>query len=296
MASRFSGPGSLWKTSWKGRVPFRGMCCVEEFATDIAGQSYDAPGILPLVPLSGFFLGVVAAFDSLPAAPEVMVQNGDVANEGYLLQALELPAGQLSFRFDVFDGAASTANVIVGMGVIPVTPGFIETAYYRIIVGFSPPTGGFPNGEIYMRVERDIGGPATAALAAPYVNTTPRLRVGRSGASALLVPNCIHGLVAGTAPWADSTAFRTQANAWMAQVEAESQIVAVPDAAVPIPVVNTNGWRANNPAIGPGVAPNPWLPFVGAVNLVYANGAGRSLTVSCDQALFEQELEGFPYV
>lgn len=30
-SARFKGPGSLWKTSWKGKRPLLQLCCLEGF-------------------------------------------------------------------------------------------------------------------------------------------------------------------------------------------------------------------------------------------------------------------------
>lgn len=296
-APRFRNAGTLWKSGWKKNVDYQEMCCFSDFNFDLFGQRYSsAPGILPIVPANGFFLGMVVGLRQMPAGTEPLVENGNVANEGYRLEIAPVDATNFNFVFTVFDGAGVAATVSAPGTIISLSPGFVDRILFRVSVAFFPPTGGFPNGRII--IISDAGGSSgLVALAAPYVNTDPQLRVGVTTAAALLAPNCIHGIVGGEAPWASEVTFGGISQQWRFQVEEEYQIVAFPDATPPVPVTNQHGWRANNPVLGP-IAPNPLLPFIGADNLVYGNMAplARSLDVDCEQpSLFQTTLAQFPY-
>lgn len=294
---RFQGSGGLWKSSWRGQTPYTEMCCFADFNFDIAGQFYESPlGLLPIVPAAGFFMGIVVGLSEMPGGTEPLVQNGNVANEGYRVDIVPIDATNFNFVFTVFDGAGAAAVATAPGTIEGLSQGFVDRVLFRLFLAFIPPDGGNPDGQIL--AVSDTGGSAgLAPLSAPYVNTAPQLRVGRVTGSALLAPSCIHGIVAGTAPWAALGNVLGVAGLWRDQVELEYQIVEVPDSDPPVPIVNTNGWRANNPVLGP-VAPSPLLPFVGAASLVYGNAGplARSLDVICQQpSLFQETLGQFPY-
>lgn len=297
-APRFRNAGSLWKSGWKKNVDYTEMCCFSDFNFDLFGQRYSsAPGILPIGPANGFFMGLVVGLKEMPAGTQPLVQNGNVANEGYLIEIAPVDATTFNFVFTVFDGAGVAASVSIGGSIagLLANAGLVDRVLFRLSVAFFPPDGGNPNGQI--AIDNDIGGgPATASLATPYVNTAPQLRVGAVTGAALLAPNCIHGIVGGEAAWPSVAAFDGVGTLWRAQVQEEYQIVAFPPSTLITPT-NQHGWRANSPVVGP-VAPNPLLPFIGSDNLVYGNMAplARSLDVDCEQpSLFEADLRAFPY-
>ena len=61
--ARFTGPGSLWKTSWKGKVAFSELCCFAGF--DRAVNWYEDPGgALDITPADGQWINLIASIDA----------------------------------------------------------------------------------------------------------------------------------------------------------------------------------------------------------------------------------------
>jgi len=327
---RFKSAGTQWKSSWKGRVPFTEMCCIDGFnQSGITGNWYqDLGGVLPLVPASGFFISAVVGIGSLPlpggSGTAVIASNGNVAGEGWELVAFDgalTPAGDptVGFAFRVYDGVGITAVVLQGgAGVYAIennSGGGIEPQLgvdqllFRIFAWFEAP-GAFTDGAINIAVEGTSQGPMVA-LAAPYVNTDPRFFMGvGQGLNPFLAPNCIQGLVGGDGIPSGTTVadmdsviagdVPTDFPGWIHEVglgftqlgdnqfddAAENQIVA-PTGGTFVPTLSpTNGWRANNPALSVGLAPDPLAPFLGAVSLTPAFPLvfpRDTLTVACAQ-------------
>jgi len=290
---RFKSAGSLWKSSWKGRVPFTEMCCIEGFDSDpqVAAALYlDFGGALPIVPANGFWLGaVVGVAVSPPGAAQTIAKNGSIANEGWTLtmsDAGDSATGveRVNFTFTVFGGAGAVATVTlnfpIALTLLEAQLGISKT-YFRIFAWFLPPPDGGAFGSINLNVEGFLSS-GSVALSAAYVNSAPSLRVGADsgGGPAITTPNCLHGLVGGDGVAnGDDADMTLTAAAWRAQVALEHQIVAAPTTVLP-GLVADNGWRANSPALPVAAAPNPLEPFVGAVDLVQI---GKGLTVDCSQ-------------
>lgn len=306
----------MWKTSWRGKAPFTEMCCIGGFTDPFPNQFYeDAGGALDIVPASGFFLNAIVGVSAPPDGEEVIARNGGVAAEGWELvmfdPGLAFPA--VNFRFRVFDGVGPVEVTVFGTPGFSLDPSFVnpsgffnfpDRVFFRISCAFfvpgSPVGGAF--GAIAISVEgRDSTAPT---LAAAYVNTTPLLLVGSDTLRAFEDPNCIHGVAGGTAPWSSGAVFPVTAHQWAGSVAPLSnsligtisdggsyQLEPMPDPSS-LGVVNTNGWRANYPELPTGDAPSPFLPFIGATPLLYANGPpSGALTVSCEQpSVFWSEL------
>jgi hypothetical protein len=278
------------------------MCWFQGFNDGIVTAQWyeDTGGVLPLDPANGFFIAAVVGIAVVPSNFEVIARNGDVANEGWELRAVNSGVNPvtgnplLSFDFRVYDGAVVTATVTAGpFEIAPeIEPQLgVSQILFRVFAWFDTPDGGAPNGTINIRAEDQTGLVGVgAALTNPYVNTTPFFRVGAATivSTALTLPNCIHGIVGGDGIPAGATDATLAGPylAWLASVKAESQIVApLPDLGIPT-LLSSNGWRANNPFLGPGDAPDPVIPFLGPVDLdfVFAAGGFRPpLTVACAQ-------------
>jgi len=299
---RFKGGGTLWKTSWGRRVPFSQVCCVEGFQPGPGGQYYENTTADPLdiVPASGFVFGALVVVEAPPSGVAPIALNGDGSTEGWLLTMFDdtVGAGEpaVGFDFTVFDGAAPAATATASALLLRSIAEAGGAIAFALMAGFEPPSGGFPDG----RIGLSYGGPTavTTPLSAPYANASPGFILGLNGADAFTLPNCIAGVVGGTAPFAqgalDGQLQQTWA-AWFADVDEAGQVVEIPDPAS-IPVTNTNGWR-----IGPNSAPflsspNPLPGFVGADGLVYGDPQGTNLTVECHSPLviYPQNL-AFPF-
>jgi hypothetical protein len=294
---RFKGPGSLWKTSWRGKVPYTEMCCFLNFDDDPAGQWYEDPGgALPLVPGAGFWIGAVIGVAAAPSGGtpvEFIARNGAVSGEGWDLimndGGPDPSSGnpRVSFTFAVYDGAVVTAAATTGAAEFVLDPqAGIDRVFYRILAWFLPPPDGGAFGSINIAQEGFVAG-APIPLAAAYVNTTPFLTVGKGDilGTALTAPNCLHGLVGGDGvKLGDDADMAAAALAWARQVHVEYQIVPLAPPALPA-ITTIAGWRGNTPYLLEGDAPDPLAPFVGAVPLVFANAVPPAslLSVSCGQ-------------
>lgn len=289
---RFRGPGSLWKSSWKGRRPFSQMCCVSGFGPTITDQYYvNDNGPLPIVPANGFFLGALVGVSQIPTGTEVIARNGNVANEGWRLSMfsqLTIDGGPgVGFNFTFFDGAGVALALVSANGAPLWTED--EQQFFgpeRILfafVGYEPPSGSFPNGEAAMLT---LFSSASGALAAPYVNSDPRLSVGRDGLDVLEAPNCLVGLVGGEALFNEGAIVAetiSLAIQWLLAMEAAGEFLEVPNNIGLTGFANLNGWRIVGNA-GPGSsAPNPLPDFVDSEPLVYANAQppAGDLTIDC---------------
>jgi hypothetical protein len=288
--TRFRGPGSLWKTGWKGRQPFSQGCCVEGFASDLGGQFYEnSNGPLDIVPADGWFTGVLVFVAEPPTGTALVARNGNVADEGWRITMFDMSgtAGEpaVGFNFSVFDGggvaaAAITTNPIL-LRNLDEAGGSVGIALFAI---FQPPSLTFPDGGIWHNYSS-----TTVGLSAPYVNTDPELFVGRENLDVFAPPNCISGLVGGEADWPDANLGRAiaTANQWRADIQEANQVVEVTNQHE-LSLVNQNGWRISGDSTSPFFpAPNPWPDFVGSEDLVYgtAQPPGRNLTTGCTAPL-----------
>lgn len=301
---RFRGPGSQWKTSWKGRQMFSELCCVQGFGSDLAGQSYEnTNGPLSIIPANGFFLGVVLGVSTVPGSPQLIASNGNVANEGWRLTMFsQLTAdGQpgVGFNFTFFDGAGAALALITSDGTALYTAEQAQllgpARIISLLVGLEPPSGSFPNGEAAMVAgESDASG----VLGSVYVNSAPYLRVGRDGADVYEAPNCIAGIVGGEALFTEGQVVAQVGELkeqWDDAIVAAGGVVEVPDTFVP-GTSNQNGWRITEGGAGI-VAPNPLPDFVDAEPLVYANvqPIADDLAAGCISPLVLGPLS-YPYV
>lgn len=313
---RFKGGGSQWKTSWGRKVPFTEMCCIEGMADDAESQFYEDPGgALDIVPASGWFLGTVFKLSAKPDSDEIIVRNGAMAGEGWQIEALAFGgATQVGFRMTVWDtgGARTLDSSLLTFPFSALLPEHgVDGLYVRLSAVFYPPgsSEGGAFGSFTFRVE---GGNVSGAtpLVAAYLNSSPHLFLGddAAGGSAFEPPNCIHGLIGGDGPMGDNAdEYVTAHQQWIESIGpavtstspleysdgGSYQIEPFPDPSGLGRFANTNGWRANNPFLGPGIAPNPWEPFIGATDLVYGEPQppARDLAVVCSQpTLFQQEL------
>lgn len=284
---RFRGPGSLWKTSWKGSVTLSQACCVQGFSIDADGQFYQNPnGVLDIAPASGFWLGVVVGVVDPPASPVPIARNGSAANEGWLLEMFpqNTVGGDpgVGFRFTVYDGSGPAAVVSTTAGYALRTAGQTQlygaTQIIPVMVGLEPPSGTHTHG-------RAIGGWGGAtALSAAYSNTSPLLLVGTDSTGAY--PDCIFGIVGGQAQWTENAGefeLLSYDGAWqLAMLEADG-VVEVPDQSGVTGFQNLHGWRIADTGPQGIAAPNPLEDFVGNEELEYGNtgpSAGE-LTISC---------------
>lgn len=287
---------------------FTEMCCVEGFSDAFPNQFYqDAGGALDIVPATGFFLNAIVGVSAPPDNEEVIARNGSVASEGWELVMFDPGVGtpSVNFRFRVYDAGGPIEVIPTGSFSLDPTavlnPGltnFPDRIFFRISCAFYPAGGsGGAFGTIQIRVEGFSF--TAAALTAAYVNTTPLLLVGSDTLRAFEVPNCIHGIAGGTCTWpVGDISFLPTVDAWAASVgpydissptagfvsdTGSYQLEPMPDP-LSVGVTNTNGWRANYPELPQGDAPSPFLPFIGATPLLYANGPpSGALTVTCSQ-------------
>ena len=214
------------------------MPCFSGFSTQATGQYYlDAGVALDISPVAGWFLGAVVSIAQIPAVSEPIARNGNNANEGWELDIVNTGSSQsVDIRLTVYDGAGVAAQVST-----PVSLENVGTVFDQVLVTvlgvFVPPTGGNPNGSIA------INGSAETALASPYLNAAPRLTVGvGSGIDALKNPNCLLGMVGGTAPWTSSSSlsWNQTRDDWQDLIRDQQTIVPVPSTFEPS-LVNTDG-------------------------------------------------------
>lgn len=305
--TRFAKAGSLWKTSWKGRVPFSESFCISGFSGALGGNYYVDAAVLPGSTATGFFVGAVVGLEVVPAGSNVIARSGNLIDEGWTLDII--PGGQpgeVAFRFTVGNGVGIAAQVQRSVFITNVgDPGGPETIFVSVLAGLSTAANDPPDGAAFIAVSGLTGGASFSGqvLNAPYLNSAPSLRVGIGGipGTQFAAPNCIQGIVGGTAPWTfggGGTQIIPIFNAWNALNAstdvAPTQIQSVPDdPTTPIGIVNTNGWRS---PLVPGDAPNPLTPFVGAVNLVYALDPAFPLAVMRHSpAVFYPANMLFPY-
>lgn len=292
--TRFARAGSLWKTSWKGKVPFSESCCISGFSGALGGNYYVDAAVLPGSTGTGFFVGAVVGLEVVPAGSNVIARSGNLIDEGWTLEIL--PGGQpneVSFRFTVGNGFGVAAQVDESVFITNVgQPAGPEIVFVSVLAGLTTAVGDPPDGAAFIVVSNTTGAGSGAffsaqVLNAPYLNSTPSLRVGIGGipGTQFAAPNCIQGIVGGTAPWVSGgggTSITPVFRAWNAlnadTSVAPTQIQPVPEAAVPIGIVNTNGWRSPTT---PGAAPDPLPPFIGAVDLTYALDPNFPLAVGC---------------
>lgn len=299
--SRFSGPGSQWKSSWRRSVPYSEMFLFEGFNSSFSlSQWYQLNGGIPIVPANGIAIGAVVGLSGsgIEVQPlrTIIAKSGNVANQGWLLSASVTPVfGSVDFTFTVFDGAGVAATTTVGGGgVVPVDPQYgVDRVLYQIAAYFIPPGVYGPNGAISLCA--GTSGASLVPLASAYVNATPFLRIGVGAPNeSLRAPNGLHGL--SVADGIPGNATQTQLGAvwldWATRTQQEQQCVGFGTNVFP-GVVNINGWRANNPILGPGDAPSPLSPFAGVQDLVFGDVTHPPLVVTETAAVFREDLLSF---
>lgn len=299
---RYDGPGSQWKSSWKGRKPFSEFCCFEGFARGEGGRYYqEVGGALNVVPATGYWLNFLVGIGAAPpAGVDQFIARNSAAPNGWDLIANRAVAADLTdgvnFTFRVYDGAVLTASVtsLVTYSLAALTNALITGPIgFRISALFLPPTGGFPSGQITIGVEGSVTTPFSA-LTAPYVNAVPDLLLGIGigvPAEDFVPPQSICGLVGGEGNYAGVE--EAAHDQWIDSVEAGSEIVSMPAlvGGLLVPGYSQDaGWRGNNPYISPGVAPDPLASFIaGGASLVKAGGTG-DLTTTCGTVTFFNDL------
>jgi hypothetical protein len=307
---RFRGPGRSWKSSWRGRTIFSELCCVHGFENIVFYQN--ASGPLDIVPASGFFLGALVGVAEPPAGVAVIARNGDPLN-GWQLDMIDNSGAWgagVSFRYTVYDGANIAAQVVTPLVSLANVGGIgPPKLFVDVMVAFYQPALFPPDGMIAIAIGGALMG--SEALAAPYANANPQLLVGRDvdelGADTFDSPNCISGLVGGTAPWTDQTLaavsgqWRDALTAGGDTTAAPGQMVEVPTTSVP-GMVNTNGWRIPGGSVPGAAAPSPLAGFIGAEALEYGYvpveiiGDPPTLTLeSVSPVLFWPDNTEFPY-
>jgi len=291
---RFHGPGSLWKSSWRGRAPFSQICCVQGFGADIFGQYYiGAP--VEIVPASGFFLGVLVGVSEIPAGTEPIVRNQDAGNPisaGWRLAMFPQLAADgitpgVGFNFTIYDGGGVPLVSLATAAGEPLYTATEQQFYgpsklIEVFVGFEPPSGSFPDGQAVLLASSSSD---SGVLSGPYVAGASVLTVGREDLAAFSAPNCIAGIVAGQAQFGEAAVIAQSlalAQGWAAAILDAGQVVAVPDTGI-TGFTNTNGWRVVTNASAGSPAPNPLDDFIDANPLSYANGdpLANDLTIGC---------------
>jgi hypothetical protein len=256
----------------------------------------------------------------------IIASNGGLADEGWELYLANGPVDffgnpTVLFGFRVYGGAGVVADRVASIGAIGFEPSLvlepqlgITQVFFRIFAWFEA-VGATPFGSINIAVEGDAGGIFNTSLSAAYVNSSPRFKLGvGQGVSPLLSTNCLQGVVlgngvpSGTAVEAMNTVLSGADNApvtepgWLQEVGPLSQLpvtspgrfddaaqyqIVAPNGRTFVPTLTAvNGWRANNPALPVGDAPDPLLPFLGSVSLVPAFPLvfpRNSLDIECSQ-------------
>lgn len=298
--SRFRGGGSLWKTSWRGRIPYTEMCCIEGFGDQFYLSNSD---LMPLDFVGGSWFAVVVGITSPPAVGTWEgIARGSAAGSGaWDLSYTSNAGGGLLFRLRLNVGLPSEmtfASTVVVVGDPQEYAALGYEVFYRIFVQAVPVSGGAPNGSIAMWAEGQNVAPVGAnPLSDPYSAASPATVLGLAAADtqALQAPNCIHGAVAGaSSTQLDPLNAGGAATPFFADIEEQFQITSPPpfalDGSPAAGFAVLNGWRANNPALPVGNAPASWLPYEGADALAYGNPEGGVLTVMCGQAVFAQDV------
>lgn len=302
--SRFRGGGSLWKTSWRGKVPLTEMCCISGFE---GGQFYispnDEPGndLLPLDFVNGSWFAFVVGITDPPTPGSYQgIARGSSTGSGawdlsFTSNGPSLADGLL-FRLRLNVGLPTEMSFGGTQTIILDDPSQAQLGreiFFRIFVQAIPPFSGVPNGAIRMVVERQFLEAATP-LVNPYLSPSVGTFVGIASGRTdpIAAPNCIHGLVSGTSQsLIDPLSTSGAAVPFFDSIEAEYQITEPPpfdEAGQPAVGFSVNyGWRANNPPLPD--APAQWEPYVGAQVLVYGSPESPPLDVQCGQAVFAQE-------
>lgn len=305
--SRFRGAGTLWKTSWRGKaVPLQQMRCIQGFEK---GQFYIAnANLAPLDFVNGSWFAAVVGINEFPTPGDY---QGIARGSTMGIDAWDLSftssgnsPDSVLFRLRLNVGDATEMSFGNTFGIIPdqSLQGLGYEVYYRIFVQAIPASGGAPNGSVLMVAEnRVIATPgATGILGNPYIPSAedPNLVVGAAAdadTDPIQTPNCVHGFVAGTSTSElDPLDAGPEETAFFVAIEEQFQITEPPgvtssgDPAVGFEVLY--GWRANNPPLPLGDAPDPWLPYVGAANLEYGAPQAPDLRVVEDAAAFAREV------
>jgi hypothetical protein len=250
------------------------MCCIDGFSPDLqgSGQFYTANNVMNITAAQGSWFGFIVGLFETPAVTQIVARNGALANQGWQLRVSNSGLDSPQFDFIINPGGVgATASVVVAAPEFKIDPTMgIDVVFYRVLCCFYP--GGGASGSIQVFAERNSS--AVAVLGAGYANAQPVFQVGvTSGVSQLEAPNCVNGIVGGRGDLSSADA-EVIAESWQDQIAINYEISAVPSAS-PTGVLVTNylpenGWKANYPELPVGDAPNPFLPFIGASNLVYA--------------------------
>lgn len=272
---RFKGGGSLWKTSWRGRTPYTEMAFFEGFSSAFGGNYYEDAAVIPGL-AAGFFVGGVVRLLEPPALGTVDTiarSTTGGANEGWDLVVTNPGPDadgneQVGFSFRAGNGTTVINANRTPFTLKPITDGEADGLIFRVAGMIFPPSGGFANGSIATFVEEVATGLTQVSLGAtPYSNAGGQpvltMGVGTAG-SDFGTPNGIHGIVGGVTSGVTFAAAPALVNAWMDSIAEEYQLVGIDG-------ITSDGWRANNPMLSNGDAPEPLEPFVGVVNMDHAN-------------------------
>jgi hypothetical protein len=302
--ARFKGPGSLWKSSWKGKPMLSQLCCLGGFDPNFYEN---ANGPLDIDLTDGFFAGALVGVSALPTGPSLIARNGAVANEGwdlYVVDATTDPEDpSVGFIFTVYGGAGPVAQISVGPLPLGGSWGsLVQTVFFPVVMYFSIPDGlNFPNGRIGLGLTNFPGGSpearGEATLSAPYVNSDPHLYFGGDGADFLEGGQCLVGLTGGIDPAADfltdpANLAAFAAADWTDALKEAEAFVAIPETR-PASPTNTNGWGVSETA--PGAGADPLVDFIGSEDLAL-NQEADAPTIACTSpTVYWSDNLAFPY-
>jgi hypothetical protein len=302
---RFRGAGSQWKTSWRGKpVTLNQMRCIQGFE---GGQFYIAGADLaPLDFVNGSWFAAVVGINEFPAPGtyQGIAMGSTTGANAWDLSFTSTGNAVDSVLFRLRLNVGDPTEMVFGntFEIIPdpSLPGLGYEVFYRVFVQALPADGGAPNGRVSMYAEnRQIATPGSGGnLANPYLAAVdPNLVLGNAAADTdqIQSPNCIHGFVAGTSTSELSPVQAVPVETpFFVSIEEQYQMTEPPGVtASGAPAVGfsvLHGWRANNPPLPLGDAPNPLLPYVGVSNLQYGALLVPNLTVVQDSAAFAQEI------
>jgi hypothetical protein len=274
---RFKGGGSLWKTSWRRRVPYTEMAFFEGFSTGLGGASYsDAQQLQGSI--DGFMVGAVVRILTPPTLGTVrtIARSSDGApNRGWDL-VLTNPGPdadgfpQVGFSFRAGNGVATIVAFRGPFTLRALTEDGIDALVFRVAAGIFPEGGPFATGSIATFVENYAPGLAQVGMgAAPFTNPGQILLtmgVGAAGTD-FSTPNGIHGIAGGLTNELSFAQLTPLVESWMDAIAAQYQLAELGG-------IISDGWRANYPLLSVSDAPEPLEPYVGSVNMEPGNPLG----------------------